>query len=114
DRLVADGKLREARGGKYRADVKQRGAEESWEGFLNVNPRGFGFVVQVGKDDVYVPPEAIGGAMHRDRVRVGVVGRSARGAEGRIEEIVERRSPRVAGVLRRRGRSLWLDPDDTR
>ncbi|MEZ4371564.1 MAG: ribonuclease R [Polyangiaceae bacterium] len=114
DQLVAEGKLREARGGKYRADVKSRAAAESWEGFLNVNPRGFGFVVQVGKDDVYVPPEAIGGAMHRDRVRVGVVGRSARGVEGRIEEIVERRSPRVAGVMRRRGRSLWLDPDDTR
>ncbi len=114
DALVGEGKLKEARGGKYRADVRKRAAEESWEGFLNVNPRGFGFVVQVGKDDVYVPPEAIGGAMHRDRVRVGVVGRSSRGVEGRVEEIVERRSPRVAGVLRRRGRSLWLDPDDTR
>ncbi|MCA9633203.1 MAG: ribonuclease R [Myxococcales bacterium] len=114
DGLVAEGKLKEMRGGKYRADVRKRRSDESWEGFLNVNPRGFGFVVQVGKDDVYVPPEAIGGAMHRDRVRVGVVGRSSRGVEGRIEEIVERRSPRVAGVLRRRGGSLWMDPDDTR
>ncbi len=115
DRMVVEGQIVEARGGKYRPSQKrERKPDESWEGYLNVNPRGFGFVVQIGKDDVYVPGEAIGGAMHRDRVRVGVVGRTSRGVEGRIEEVVERRNPRVAGVLRRRGRSMWLDPDDTR
>jgi ribonuclease R len=63
---------------------------------------------------VYVPPDAIGGALHGDRVLVSVVARSERGLEGRIEQIVKRRSPRVAGVLRRRGKSAWLEPDDTR
>ncbi len=81
---------------------------------LTVNPRGFGFVTAVGHEDVYVAPDAVGGALHGDRVRVGVVARSSRGVEGRIERILERRNPRVAGVLRRRGRSQWLEPDDTR
>ncbi len=80
-----------------------------------MNPRGFGFVAGgAGQDDVYVPPDAIGGALHGDRVLVSVVAQSDRGLEGRIEQIVKRRSPRVAGVLRRRGKSAWLEPDDTR
>ena len=68
-----------------------------------MNPRGFGFVAGgVGNDDVYVPPDAIGGALHGDRVLVSVVAQSDRGLEGRIEQVIKRRNPRVAGVLRRR------------
>jgi ribonuclease R len=87
---------------------------DSFEGVLSLNPRGFGFVAAAGKDDVFVPPDAIGGAMHGDRVLVTITNLSARGSEGRIESVVARRNPRVAGVLRRRGRSAWLEPDDTR
>lgn len=89
-------------------------AEERWEGKLSMNPRGFGFVAALGHDDVYVAPDAIGGALHGDRVEIEVIGRSSRGVEGRIRRVVARRSPRVAGLLRRRGRSAWLEPDDTR
>lgn len=92
-----------------------RGSNRSFEGLLNMNPRGFGFVAGgVGNDDVYVPPDAIGGALHGDRVLVAVVAQSDRGLEGRIEQVVKRRNPRVAGVLRRRGKSAWLEPDDSR
>ncbi|HTQ03765.1 MAG TPA: VacB/RNase II family 3'-5' exoribonuclease, partial [Polyangiaceae bacterium] len=87
---------------------------DSFEGVLAVNPRGFGFVSAAGKDDVYVPPDAIGGALHGDRVRVTVTNVSARGSEGRIDEVLGRRNPRVAGVLRKRGKSAWLEPDDSR
>jgi ribonuclease R len=87
----------------------------TFEGLLTMNPRGFGFVAGgAGSDDVYVPPDAIGGALHGDRVMVTVVAQSDRGLEGRIEKVVKRRSPRVAGVLRRRGKSSWLEPDDSR
>lgn len=87
---------------------------EWWEGALAVHPRGFGFVSSAGREDVYVAPEGIGGAMHGDRVVVRVVARSSRGAEGRIESIVRRRSPRVAGVLRKKHKSAWIEPDDSR
>jgi ribonuclease R len=87
---------------------------DTFEGVLSLNPRGFGFVAAAGKDDVFIPPDAIGGAMHGDRVLVVVTNLSARGSEGRIESVVARRNPRVAGVLRRRGRSAWLEPDDSR
>ncbi|HSU42445.1 MAG TPA: ribonuclease R [Polyangiaceae bacterium] len=87
---------------------------DTFEGVLSLNPRGFGFVAAAGKNDVFVPPDAIGGAMHGDRVLVAVTNISARGSEGRIERVVTRRNPRVAGVLRRKGRSAWLEPDDSR
>ena len=92
----------------------QRGKEDAWEGALTVNPRGFGFVSGAGHDDVYVPKESLGGALHGDRVMVRVVAHSARGAEGRIEDVVTRRAIRVAGVLRKRRTSAWLEPDDSR
>jgi ribonuclease R len=93
-----------------------RGAER--EGLLSVHPRGFGFVASLAPgavgDDVFVPPEALGGAMHGDRVLVRVRARSARGAEGAVIQVIERGMKRIAGTLRRKGRSAWLEPDDTR
>ncbi len=85
------------------------------EGILTVNARGFGFVSsEGGTDDTFVPEDALGGALHGDRVIVRIVGRSSRGAEGRIVEIVKRGMTRVVGTLRRRGKSAWLEPDDNR
>jgi ribonuclease R len=91
-----------------------RGAER--EGLLTVHPRGFGFVASLGDagDDVFVPPDAMGGAMHGDRVRIRVRSRGARGAEGEVAEVLERGMKRVGGTLRRKGKSAWLEPDDSR
>jgi len=69
-------------------------------GRLVLNPRGFGFVVPEtpGADgDVYVAAANLAEAMHGDRVAVRVERRSARGAEGRIVHILERRHARVVG-----------------
>jgi ribonuclease R len=97
-----------------RARARNEGGSEAWDGSLSLNPRGFGFVAAAGHDDVFVPPDAIGPGMHGDTVTVRVTGRSPKGLEGRVERVVSRRNPRVAGVLRRRGKSAWLEPDDTR
>ena len=115
DQLCADGTLQTSGGHRYRVAKKPRGqSTELWEGRLGVNPRGFGFVTAVGHEDVYIPAHAIGAAFHGDLVSVSISSRSARGAEGSIAEIVERRSPRVAGVLCKRRKSAWLEPDDAR
>jgi ribonuclease R len=115
DQLTDSGSLRKL--GKHRYAVVQRARgnnSETFIGTLAMNPRGFGFVTERGKDDTYIAPEAIGGALHGDRVEVEIVNRSNRGAEGRILQIVTRRRPRIAGLLRRRGKSSWLEPDDSR
>ena len=84
-----------------------RSDRERREGFLKVNPRGFGFVASptASGDDVYVSPENLGGAMHGDHVIIDIVARGARGPEGHIVQIKARGSQRVSGILRRRGKS---------
>jgi ribonuclease R len=114
DALSFDGTIRRMAGHRFRAQGEVDDSGSGWEGVLSVNPRGFGFVTAAGHEDVYVAPDGIGAAMHGDRVRVVVISRTSRGVEGRIDGIVARRSARVAGVLRRRGKSTWLEPDDSR
>jgi ribonuclease R len=96
-----------------REQVERRGTE--MEGVLTVNPRGFGFVALGGSaEDVYVSPESMSGALHGDRVAVRITTRSRRGVEGEVTRVIKRRTTRVAGVIRRRGKSAWLEPDDSR
>jgi ribonuclease R len=115
DDLVFDGVL-VARGQRFKVDRKHGKAREQREGVLTVNPRGFGFVASAtaSGDDVFVGADALGGAMHGDVVVVEIVARGARGAEGQIVEIKKRGSTRVSGVLRRRGKSAWVELDDPR
>jgi ribonuclease R len=114
EEMSAEGILRQLPGQRFRREPGAAIDDDNWDGVLGVNPRGFGFVTSAGREDVFIPPDGIGGAMHGDRVRVRVVARSSRGAEGRVEEVISRRSPRVAGTLRRRRHSVWLEPDDSR
>jgi ribonuclease R len=117
DDLVFDGVLT-ARGQRFALE-KKRGAaraRERREGVLTVNPRGFGFVASptATGDDVFVNADSLGGAMHGDQVVVEITARGARGAEGRIVEVLKRGSTRVSGILRRRGKSAWVELDDPR
>src|SRR5262249_9884865 len=114
--MAFQGAISPLEGHRFRAnreDRAVRGAER--EGVLSVHPRGFGFVACVGfDDDLYVTEESMGGAMHGDRVRARVVADTRRGSEGEVLRVLARANPRVVGVVRRRGKALWLEPDDTR
>jgi ribonuclease R len=112
EQLVLDGSLSALSGDRFR--LPEARSLDGWEGVLSVHPRGFGFVNAAGREDVFVPPSGIGAALHGDTVSVAIVARSPRGPEGRIQSIVRRRHPRVPGVLRRRRKSAWLEPDDER
>lgn len=85
------------------------------EGHLHVNPRGFGFVGSDElEDDIFIPGEAMAGALHADRVIARVTARTARGMEGTIEQVVLRRNPVIPGTIRVRGKNRYLEPDDSR
>lgn len=111
--LAVEGTLRRDAGNRFRVP-KQRRQDETWTGVLTAHPRGFGFVAASGKTDVFIPPEAMAGALHGDTVRVEVTGKNHRGSEGRVLEVTTRRNPRVAGIVHRKRKSAWLEPDDTR
>jgi ribonuclease R len=122
DQLELDGAIKVLPGGRVRAVTLRGGPrkqnppprEESWEGDIAVHPKGFAFVTASGKDDVFIPPDAVYEALHRDRVRVRVTGRSRKGLEGVVAEVLERRNTRIPGVIQRRRKSAWLEPDDSR
>jgi ribonuclease R len=112
EQLVLDGSVGAVQGDRYR--LPERRELEGWDGALSVHPRGFAFVNAAGREDVFIPPSGIGAALHGDTVQVGIVTRSPRGPEGRVEKIVKRRHPRIPGVLRKRKKAAWLEPDDER
>lgn len=114
EQLTLDGTVRKLPGNRYKSGFQPGKQGNGWEGVLSMNPRGFGFVAAAGQEDVYIAPDGIGGALHGDRVRIEVIARTARGVEGRIAEILQRRNARIAGVLHKRRKSIWLEPDDTR
>jgi ribonuclease R len=116
--LAQEGALREVGKDRYSLEGpawrRPEGVTER-EGTLRADARGFGFVRSVGfSDDLYVPEQAMGGALHGDTVLARPVRRSSLGFEGEIVRIVKRGAHRIAGVLRRRGKSAWLEPDDGR
>ena len=84
------------------------------EGRLTMTRQGYGFVkVYDGESDVFIPPDAVGPALHGDQVQVRARP-SPKGREGQIVGIVERRTARVTGTLHARGRGVVFEPDDER
>ncbi len=128
DQIEEAGRLKVLPGGRVKAveppERTRKGAAQSprsenpkhkeLTGSLTMHPKGFGFVVGTGEDDIFVPPDAVFEALHGDQVRVQITGRSRKGFEGRIAGILKRRDPRVAGVLRVQRKGSWLEPDDSR
>jgi ribonuclease R len=114
DELAEEGILRRDGPKRFRLEKRPGRTRETWDGLVSVNPRGFGFVVAAGKADVFIPAEALNGALHGDTVTVQQTGVNQRGTEGVIVQVVSRRSPRVAGMLHIKRKSAWLEPDDTR
>ncbi len=126
DELEQDDALKVLPGGRVRV-VERRGkaprpgasppqnkGDETWQGDLSVHAKGFGFVTAPGHDDVFIPPDAVYEAMHGDTIKVRVTGRSRKGLEGCVVEVIKRRSVRIAGVIQKRRKSTWLEPDDSR
>lgn len=79
-----------------------------------VNPAGFAFVDRGdGEPSVFVPPPERNGGMDGDQVIVSWWP-GQRGPEGSVRSVISRARTRVTGVLRRRGRRLFIEPDDPR
>src|SRR5574344_2608870 len=82
-------------------------------GKLIGNKKGFGFVDIEGKDDVFIAPTNMNGAIHGDKVVVEITSRKGTDLEGRILKIVERSFDTMVGeyVVRNNVGTIILDND---
>lgn len=87
-------------------------------GTLQASDKGYGFVIPDDPDeaDVYIPSDAIAGAMHGDRVAARVHGQrpGGRAREGEIIRIVKRANTRIVGTFEAGRHYAFVTPDDRR
>ncbi len=112
EELIEEGKIALSSHGKY-------GKPElfSMAGVFSCSTRGFGFVQVEGREqDIFIPPEATGGALHQDTVLVAVTG-SARGGkreEGRIIKVLSHSIEQVVGTYQKNKNFGFVIPDNKR
>ncbi|MBO1266179.1 ribonuclease R [Proteiniclasticum sp. SCR006] len=88
-----------------------------YTGRIDVNKRGFGFVARgEGKEDIFVPENAMKTAMHGDKVQVKVMRENAgsRRAEGEVLQIIERKNNKIIGVYEESKAFGFVVPEDTK
>ncbi len=88
---------------------------EKLVGILECSPKGYGFVAVKGREkDVFVAMSDMNGAMHGDKVEIGVISNRKGGGEGRVLRIAEHASPNVVGTFTGRGDYGYVTPDNAR
>ena len=109
--LVERGELERYHGRRYGRPV----AEDLVVGTLTINPRGFGFVAREDdEEDLYVDGRDLGGAAHRDRVRVRVKAGSRGRTAAEVVEVLDRGTHTFVATLRESRAGRWLVPRDAR
>ncbi len=87
-------------------------------GMLSASEKGFGFVIPDNPDeaDVYISPDAMAGAMNRDRVVARVHGQRPGGKarEGEIIRVVKRANAKIVGTFEASRHYAFVTPDDAR
>ena len=117
--LVKRGKLVTGAGGKYSMPKTAR-AQNLVSGKLSMHRDGYGFVMPRAEDvrssiegDIYIPPPAIGSAMHGDEVLVEIVANKRDGrAEGRILRTLNRAHETVVGTFHYSDKLNFVRPID--
>jgi ribonuclease R len=124
-KLVTAGKLVQLNSDRYA--LPHTAADKNFvAGRLTMHRDGFGFVIPDSNSlspalksrlagDIFIPPHAIGNAMHGDRVLVDVVATRPDGrAEGRIVRSVVRSHPTVVGIFHYGSRHNYVKPIDSK
>lgn len=96
--LVKEGKILKTKKEKYMLPEKLN----ILCGTFRSNQKGFGFVVldDAEKDDVFISPENLNGALHKDRVLCRIIAQATKKhkAEGEIVQILKRGMSEVVGT----------------
>ena len=89
--------------------------QEKLTGTIEGNPKGFAFFVNdEGGDDLFIPANALGGAMHGDRVEVVVTSHNRGAGEAKVISVLERGFTTIVGTYET-GRGFgFVRPDNPR
>jgi len=109
--LLAEGKISVSKKGKF-------GKAEAFAlvGVFSGNARGFGFVAIEGQEeDVFIPADRTGGALHGDRVQI-VIDSEGRGGrpEGTVVRILEHANETLVGTYEKGKGYGFVIPDNQR
>lgn len=109
--LLAEGKISVSKKGKF-------GKAEAFTlvGVFSGNARGFGFVAIEGQEeDVFIPADRTGGALHGDRVQI-VIDSEGRGGrpEGTVVRILEHANETLVGTYEKGKGYGFVIPDNQR
>jgi ribonuclease R len=87
-------------------------------GTFRANPKGFGFVTALEKDqhaDLFIPPDSTADAVTGDIVSARVVRQTRRGGQirysGKIVEVLQRGQNKIVGTLRKGHQGWFVEPD---
>ena len=83
-------------------------------GTLSGHRNGFGFVIVEGmENDIFIPPPAMNGAMHGDKVVARITGsKDGKKQEGEIIRVLERVNNEIVGVYEESRHFGFVVPDD--
>lgn len=109
DALVADGKVRISKKGKY-------GKPETFTltGEFCGHPKGFGFVTVEDLDqDIFIPEDKTGGALHGDKVQIVLEAeKKGRRAEGAVLRVLEHANKEIIGFYQKNKNFGFVIPDN--
>ena len=117
--LVKSGRLIETGRDRYTLAEHAATRQNLIAGRLTMHRDGYGFVIpNVGQrntlsGDIFIPPAAIGSAMHGDQVLAELARKKEDGrAEGRILRVLSRGNPSVVGTFHYGSRHNYVTPMD--
>lgn len=107
--LVAEGKLSLSKRGKY--SIPEASV---LTGIFSGTARGFGFVTVEGRQqDIFIPADKSGSAMHGDRVQVSAEPQQqGKRAEGAVLRVLERANQTVVGYYQKSQNYGFVMPDN--
>lgn len=111
EQLKSEGKILKSRRDRYLAADQS----ELKTGKYSGSARGFGFVsVEGEEDDLFIPNENTGGAMHGDQVLVKVSAEKSenRRAEGRVIKVLQRANKKLICSVLKKNRTTLAVPDN--
>lgn len=111
DILLAEGKVSVSKKGKY-----GKPSGNILIGIYEGNSKGFGFVTVEGEsEDIFIPGNAAGGAMHGDTVQVVLrSGREGRRREGEIIKVLQHEIEDVVGTFQKSKGFGFVIPDNVK